>query len=134
MSIEANEQALSEGEKSQAEKDNEFDIELGRKIRLARTLRGIKQRELADILGVSFQQVQKYETGANRVSAIKLWKITNILNVPVNYFYPDSSGILEQPALNNRIITQIVKMLLSAGPEAQKNLYHFLRRVMDKTT
>ena len=63
------------------------DIEIGRKIRALRLERGLSQSGLADGIGLTFQQVQKYEKGANRVSAGRLQQIADILNVPVVFFY-----------------------------------------------
>ena len=67
------------------------DIELGRRIRLRRVEIKISQSELADKLGVSFQQVQKYEKGVNRVGAARLQKIAAALDVPLTFFY-DGDG------------------------------------------
>ena len=67
------------------------DIELGRRIRLRRVEIKISQSELADKLGVSFQQVQKYEKGVNRVGAHRLQQIASALNVPMTFFY-DGDG------------------------------------------
>jgi transcriptional regulator with XRE-family HTH domain len=63
------------------------DIELGKRIRLRRVEQNISQTELGDKLGVSFQQVQKYEKGVNRVGAARLQKIATALDVPVTFFY-----------------------------------------------
>lgn len=63
------------------------DIELGKRIRLRRVEQKISQSELGDKLGVSFQQVQKYEKGMNRVGASRLTQIAAALDVPVTYFY-----------------------------------------------
>jgi len=63
------------------------DIEIGRKIRALRLERGLSQSGLAEGMGLTFQQVQKYEKGANRVSAGRLQQISNLLNVPVTFFY-----------------------------------------------
>src|ERR1043166_997062 len=63
------------------------DIEIGRKIRTLRLERGLSQSRLADGIGLSFQQLQKYESGANRVSAGRLQKIAARLGVPVTVFY-----------------------------------------------
>jgi transcriptional regulator with XRE-family HTH domain len=63
------------------------DIEIGRKIRALRLERGLSQSGLADGIGLTFQQVQKYEKGANRVSAGRLQRIAQLLNVPVMFFY-----------------------------------------------
>ena len=67
------------------------DIELGRRIRLRRVEIKISQSELADKLGVSFQQVQKYEKGVNRVGAHRLQQIASALDVPMTFFY-DGDG------------------------------------------
>jgi len=66
---------------------NPIDIHVGQKIKLRRTLLGMSQSELAEGLGLTFQQVQKYEKGANRVSASKMWKLRELLNIPVSFFF-----------------------------------------------
>jgi transcriptional regulator with XRE-family HTH domain len=63
------------------------DVEIGRKIRALRLERGMSQTNLADGIGLTFQQVQKYEKGTNRVSAGRLHKIADLLNIPVTFFY-----------------------------------------------
>jgi transcriptional regulator with XRE-family HTH domain len=65
------------------------DIEMGRRIRLRRLEKGISQTELAGHLGLSFQQVQKYEKGINRVGAAQLQQIAKILGVDAPFFYDD---------------------------------------------
>ncbi|HUO11502.1 MAG TPA: helix-turn-helix transcriptional regulator [Caulobacteraceae bacterium] len=66
---------------------DKIDIHLGKRMRRRRRLLGLTQQQLADSCGVRFQQIQKYECGANRVSAARLWLIAGALDVPVNYFY-----------------------------------------------
>lgn len=66
---------------------NPIDVEVGSKIRLRRALLRITQQELAAQLGVTFQQVQKYEKGTNRVSASRLQQIATIFRVPPSYFF-----------------------------------------------
>lgn len=63
------------------------DIHVGLKIREARGLQGKSQEWLGEQLGLTFQQVQKYERGANRVSASRLWEVAKIFNVPVSHFF-----------------------------------------------
>jgi transcriptional regulator with XRE-family HTH domain len=63
------------------------DVEIGRKIRALRLERGLSQSGLADGIELTFQQVQKYEKGTNRVSAGRLQRIADILNTPVMFFY-----------------------------------------------
>jgi transcriptional regulator with XRE-family HTH domain len=72
------------------------DIEIGRKIRTLRLERGLSQSRLADGIGLSFQQLQKYESGANRVSAGRLQKIAEQLGVPVTVFYGITGGSREK--------------------------------------
>lgn len=66
-----------------------IDIYVGSRVRLRRTMMGMSQEQLGDALGLTFQQVQKYERGANRMGSSRLFKIAQILNVPVAYFFDD---------------------------------------------
>ena len=68
---------------------NPIDIHVGNRIRLRRTLLGLSQEKLAALLGLTFQQVQKYEKGMNRVGASRLWDISKVLEAPINFFYED---------------------------------------------
>jgi transcriptional regulator with XRE-family HTH domain len=63
------------------------DVDIGRKIRALRLQRGLSQSGLGDGIGLTFQQVQKYEKGTNRVSASRLQRIADLLDVPVTFFY-----------------------------------------------
>jgi len=71
---------------------NQIDINVGARIRLRRTLLGFSQAKLAASLGVSFQQVQKYEKGINRVGASRLQAIAAVFGVPVSFFFEDSAS------------------------------------------
>ncbi len=64
-----------------------IDAHVGQRIRGRRTELGMSQTQVADALGVTFQQVQKYERGANRVGASRLYDLSNILDRPVEYFF-----------------------------------------------
>ena len=66
-----------------------IDAYVGSRIRFARTMRGWTQTDLGERLKISYQQIQKYESGANRVSAGQLFRLTEILDVPVTFFYDD---------------------------------------------
>lgn len=68
---------------------NPIDVHVGNRIRLRRTLLGLSQEKLASLLGLTFQQVQKYERGMNRVGASRLWDIGKVLEVPIGFFYED---------------------------------------------
>lgn len=66
---------------------NDIDVHLGKRLRRRRRLLGLTQQQLAGTVGVRFQQIQKYECGANRISASRLWQLSEALEVPVGYFY-----------------------------------------------
>ncbi|KXJ56545.1 MAG: transcriptional regulator [Thalassospira sp. Nap_22] len=68
---------------------NPIDVHVGSRVRLRRTLLGMSQEKLGDALGLTFQQIQKYERGANRVGASRLYDISRALEVPVSFFFDD---------------------------------------------
>jgi len=68
---------------------NPIDVHVGKRIRMRRLLLGMNQETLANALGLTFQQVQKYEGGANRVSASRLSETAKILGVPISFFFTD---------------------------------------------
>jgi transcriptional regulator with XRE-family HTH domain len=74
---------------------NDIDVYLGKRLRRRRRLLGLTQQQLAGAVGVRFQQIQKYECGANRISAARLWQLSEALEVPVGYFY---DGLSERAA------------------------------------
>lgn len=71
--------------------NNAVDRHVGKRVRLRRTLLGMSQEQLGSALDITFQQVQKYERGANRISASRLWDISQILDVSISYFFDDMS-------------------------------------------
>jgi len=64
-----------------------IDLHLGRRLRQQRKVMGLTLQQVATRLGMRFQQIQKYECGANRISAARLWSIAGVLKVPISYFY-----------------------------------------------
>lgn len=70
-------------------KPNPVDVHVGGRVRLRRMLLGLSQEKLGDALGLTFQQVQKYERGANRIGASRLFDLSRVLDVPVSYFYDE---------------------------------------------
>lgn len=68
---------------------NPVDIHVGARVRLRRTLLGMSQEKLGDAIGLTFQQVQKYERGANRIGASRLFHLSRVLDVPINFFFED---------------------------------------------
>lgn len=72
-----------------SESPNPVDIHVGSRVRLRRTLLGFSQEKLGTALGITFQQVQKYERGTNRIGASRLFDISRILEVPISFFFDD---------------------------------------------
>jgi transcriptional regulator with XRE-family HTH domain len=68
---------------------NPTDVHVGARVRLRRTLLGMSQEKLGEALGLTFQQVQKYERGANRIGASRLHQLSRVLDVPVAYFFDE---------------------------------------------
>lgn len=66
-----------------------IDVHVGGRVRLRRTMIGMSQDKLADALGLTFQQIQKYEKGVNRIGASRVFEISRILNVPIQFFFDD---------------------------------------------
>lgn len=75
---------------------NPIDIHIGLRIRGRRIIMGLTQKELGALLGLTFQQIQKYERGANRVGASRLWDLGRVLNVPVQYFFESMPDAVKQ--------------------------------------
>ncbi|AMW34511.1 helix-turn-helix domain-containing protein [Haematospirillum jordaniae] len=71
---------------------NPVDVHVGARVRFCRTMLGMSQSTLAEELGLTFQQVQKYERGANRISASRLWDLSRVLGVPVSHFFEDMAN------------------------------------------
>ena len=70
---------------------NPVDVHVGSRVRLRRTLLGMSQEKLGEAIGLTFQQVQKYERGANRVGASRLFDLSRVLDVPVGFFFEEMS-------------------------------------------
>ncbi len=74
----------------QTKEPNPIDVHVGGRVRLKRTMMGMSQEKLGDSLGITFQQVQKYEKGANRIGASRLQQISSVLNTPISFFFEDA--------------------------------------------
>lgn len=88
---------------------NVIDVHVGSRIRLRRTMLGITQEKLGEGLGITFQQVQKYEKGANRVGASRLQHIAELLDTPIPFFFEGSPGAtVEQPEAGDDKLTTLM--------------------------
>ena len=80
----------------------DIDLHLGRRLRRRRRLLGLTQQQLANQVGIRFQQIQKYECGANRISAARLWQLSEALESPVSYFYDGLEEAIERREVDNQ--------------------------------
>ena len=71
---------------------NPVDKHVGSRVRMRRVLIGMSQEKLGEALGITFQQIQKYEKGTNRIGASRMQQISNVMGVPVSYFFEDAPG------------------------------------------
>jgi transcriptional regulator with XRE-family HTH domain len=71
---------------------NPVDVHVGSRVRLRRTLLGLSQEKLGEAIGLTFQQVQKYERGTNRIGASRLWELSTVLDVPVQFFFGEMAA------------------------------------------
>ena len=110
------------------------DVHVGKRIRHRRWVIGMTQQQLAEQVGIKFQQIQKYETGMNRVSASRLWDISETLGVPVSFFFEgldaanaDTSGTADLMA--DKEAMELVRSYYSI-PETQRRRLFELARVL----
>lgn len=89
---------LNEFARANSNPPHPIDISVGRQLRQARKARGLSQASLGEAIGISFQQVQKYERGDNRVSASKLAEAALFFQVPIQYFFSEIAELLAGPA------------------------------------
>ena len=117
------------------------DVHVGKRIRQRRWLIGMTQQKLAELVGIKFQQIQKYETGANRVSASRLWDIGDAMGVQVAFFF---DGLTEASSIEENVSSDVPSDLLAdkeamelvrsyyAIPEAQRRRLFELARVLSE--
>ena len=116
------------------------DVYVGSRIKLRRTVLGLSQERLADALGVTFQQVQKYERGTNRVSASRLAQIARALSITIAWFFneqPDRSGFHEgqqdfgtgsESIMQSRETAELVRAYYRiSSPAARKSVYDLMK-------
>lgn len=118
------------------------DVHVGKRIRHRRWLVGVTQQQLAEKVGIKFQQIQKYETGANRVSASRLWDIAEVLDADVSFFFAgmdkeetqDSDGDVNAvPAdlLNDKEALDLVRSYYAIPEEQRRRLFDLARVLSD---
>ncbi|KAB2883069.1 MAG: helix-turn-helix transcriptional regulator [Albidovulum sp.] len=111
------------------------DVHVGKRVRHRRWMVGMTQQQLADKVGIKFQQIQKYETGMNRISASRLWDISDALGVPISFFFEgldQENQIVEE--IDGDILADKEALMLVrsyyAIPEAQRRRLFDLAKVL----
>ncbi len=86
---------------------NPIDVHVGNRVRIRRTLLGMSQGKLGKEIGLTFQQIQKYERGMNRIGSSRLFELSRVLDVPVSYFFDDLPEDVELPSARKGIVHQV---------------------------
>lgn len=103
------------------ERENSFDAELGFRLKRLRQSRRVSQEDLGCMLGVSFQQIQKYETGQNRMSPERIERCARIFEVPVGYFFGSEAQTLG--SFDKRVVTLAAAIAELPSDELRKRMY-----------
>ena len=116
------------------------DVHVGKRIRHRRWLVGMTQQQLAEQVGIKFQQIQKYETGANRVSASRLWDIADALDVSVSFFFegletdqdaPVSAAAMPSDILGDKEALDLVRSYYAIPENQRRRLFELARVLSD---
>ncbi|MFC3118744.1 helix-turn-helix domain-containing protein [Jhaorihella thermophila] len=116
------------------------DVHVGKRVRHRRWLIGMTQQQLAEKVGIKFQQIQKYETGANRISASRLWDIAEALDVPVSFFFEGleeaSKPEADKPAvpadlMGDKEALDLVRSYYSIPENQRRRLFELARVLSD---
>ena len=116
---------------------NDIDLHVGKRLRRRRRLLGMTQQTLAEEVGIRFQQIQKYECGANRVSASRLFELSEALSVPVQYFYEGLSDdplpgeaqpeVLAPDVLSKKETMDLVRAYYSISEEPRRHVLDLVK-------
>lgn len=99
MAKQEDEQSEHVAEERNARRPNPMDAHVGARVRMRRMLLGLSQEKLGELLGLTFQQVQKYEKGVNRIGASRLFDLSHVLGVPIQFFYDDAPAAMVDSAI-----------------------------------
>ena len=129
---------------------NEIDLHVGKRLRRRRRLLGLTQQQLAESIGIRFQQIQKYECGANRVTASRLYELAVALNVPVNYFFEGLQQIAAAPGapgapandrdliaadvLSQKETLELIRAYYQLGERPRRRLLDLAKALQDEST
>ncbi len=113
------------------------DVHVGQRVRQRRWMVGMTQQQLGNKVGIKFQQIQKYETGTNRISASRLWDIASALDVSVSFFFQGLEGHIPHPAaahgdiLTDKEALDLVRAYYSIPETQRRRLFDLARALSD---
>lgn len=110
------------------------DAHVGKRVRHRRWMVGMTQQQLADKVGIKFQQIQKYETGMNRVSASRLWDIAEALGVPISFFFDGLAGAEPQvrgDLMGDKEAAELVRSYFAIPEQQRRRLFDLARVLSD---
>lgn len=114
---------------------NTVDKHVGQQLKIRRSLLGISQHKIGVMTGVTFQQIQKYEKGSNRISCSRLFEFAKILSVPIEYFF---DGLSKSTSLNNSIFRDNEDTFSYSGSNVEEreilSLIKYFTKIKDKNT
>ena len=106
----------------------DVDRHVGARMRARRIMLGLTQQQLADLIGVTYQQAHKYETGINRMAAGRLYKAAQVLGVEINYFFEGlQTGGSLPPTPQQRLLLELAKNFITSRPEHQQAISSLVR-------
>ena len=118
----------------------EIDVHVGQRVRQRRVLCGLSQTELANAIGLTFQQLQKYERGMNRISASKLWQISQVLDVPVQWFFKefaepkDEEDKRKESFHMKRETLELVRNYVAAPADVQQKFLNLVKSIANSAS
>jgi transcriptional regulator with XRE-family HTH domain len=126
---------------------NTIDLHVGKRLRRRRRLLGLTQQQLAESVGIRFQQVQKYECGANRITASRLFELSTALSVPVQYFYeglatpqaandgaPEAEDAIAADVFSQKETVELIRAYYRLGERPRRRLLDLAKALQDDAT
>jgi len=114
-------------------KPNPVDAHVGNRLRVRRTLLGFSQEKVGEAMGLTFQQVQKYERGANRIGASRLWDMSRVLDCPVSYFFEEMDDTTAGASPRNQAGAGDVEMPHEDDPMVRRETLELVRAYYEIT-
>lgn len=141
---------MTDNKKKTKGKPDPVDVHVGHRLRVRRSLLGLSQEKLADAIGLTFQQIQKYERGMNRITAGRLYQFSKILEVPITYFFEkvgsdisnqnwqsalsdnEQENLVDSDVMNNKETLELIRAYYAIdNPKARKDVYRFIKSMSE---